>query len=346
MMNNAWKEFLAEDEAMLTETGVGNIDDRPEISTSNWLAPLVSRAVIKISGEDALEFLHGQFSNDLKSLESGHWQLSSYSTPKGRLLAVFRITKLDDHFYIEVSADVVESFQKRLTMFVMRSKVTLENVSAEMLVCGLVGAGSAAVLEGVGITVPAEGHGLSASQANDVLVMRELGSLQRFVILASPAKMNELWQAADTSVLRTIENTWVLSQVENGQPDVFEASREQFVAQMMNLHVLEAVNFKKGCYPGQEVVARLQYLGKLKRRMYRFAADCETLPTPGSEVFVEGEEGAAGKVAIAAFSSSKSIELLAVMKVASVESEADLSLASGETLRLLELPYAFAEESE
>ncbi len=344
MMNNAWKEIIAEHTPTLAESDSSGVDKSTELNGSSWLAPLSSRGVLKISGADALEFLHGQFSNDLKQLNTGQWQLSSYSTPKGRLLAVFRIAKVGEDFYIEMPESTKEAFQKRLTMFVMRSKVTIDNLSEELLISAIVGPDSPKVMHTLGINAPSNPYEASVSESHDVLVLRECGDTQRYVILATSSKTTEMWQTADSSLLRTAENTWALSQIANGQPDVFDETKEQFVAQMMNLQVIGAVNFKKGCYPGQEVIARLHYLGKLKRRMYRFSATGQTLPVSGSEIVLVGETEAAGKVASAAFSTEGKIELLAVMKVASVESDDVLQLASGETLEILELPYAFAEE--
>lgn len=345
MMNNAWKEFIAQHEPKLAQDPANNVTNNPPLGGSNWLTHLASRAVLKVSGSDAEEFLHGQFCNDLKQLDGNQWQLSGYSSPKGRLLAVFRIAKHKDDYYLEMPADIIESFQKRLQMFVMRSAVKLENLSADVVVCGFVGNNLAAPLKNVGVELSEEVYGFSASDTNDVLVLREYGDVPRFIIIAQVEKMIELCKGLDGSVERTTENSWALSQIEQGQPDVADASKEQFVAQMMNLHVLGAVNFKKGCYPGQEVVARLQYLGKLKRRMYRFACVSQALPPVGSEITFEGEADAVGKVVSAAFASPDSIELLAVMKVASVEDQKTLTLSSGEALTLLELPYAFAEKN-
>lgn len=347
MMNDiAWKEYLAEHEPKLAESVSTSFDDNAATADASWLTQLASRAVLKVSGSDASAFLHGQFSNDLKQLNGSQWQLSSYSTPKGRLLAVFRVAKSHDDYYLEMPADIIDAFQKRLQMFVMRSAVTLENLSNNLVICGLVGTDVSDQLKIAGIETPVEVYGFSSTETQDVLVMREYGEdIPRYVILAQPQKMIELWQALDDSVWRTTENTWALSQIETGQPDVFEPTQEQFVAQMMNLQILGAVNFKKGCYPGQEIVARLQYLGKLKRRMYRFSAQSKTLPLAGSEVSLEGDANASGKVVSAAFTSASAIELLAVMKVASVESHDVLILATGERLELLKLPYDFAEES-
>lgn len=346
MMNDiAWKDFFAEHETKLAESESTRFDDNTLTNESSWLSHLASRAVLKVCGEDASTFLHGQFSNDLKQLNSKQWQLSSYSTPKGRLLAVFRIAKLNDDYYLEMPADIIEAFQKRLQMFIMRSAVTLENLSHNLVICGLAGTDLKAPLKAMGIETPDEVYGFASTVAQDVLLMREYGTTPRYVVLAKPQRMIELWQKLDDSVLQTTENTWSLSQIQQGQPDVFESTREQFVAQMMNLHVLGAVNFKKGCYPGQEVVARLQYLGKLKRRMYRFSAKSQTLPLAGSEVIQEEGADASGKVVSAAFSSADTIELLAVMKVASIESGDTLTLASGESLALRNLPYSFAEDS-
>lgn len=343
-MNNAWKEFIAEHESELVQREASGVTSNLVADGSSWVAQLGSRAILKVSGSDATEFLHGQFSNDLKQLTGNQWQLSSYSSPKGRLLAVFRIAKHKDNYYLEMPSNIIDSFQKRLQMFVMRSAVTLENLTDEFVICALVG-DVVDQLKSVGVDSVADEYAFACSSEDDVLVLREYGAIPRYVIIAQAEKMITLWKSFGDAVTRLTENSWSLSQIEHGQPDVFDSTKEQFVAQMMNLHVLGAVNFKKGCYPGQEVVARLQYLGKLKRRMYRFSCESQALPVAGSEVTLEGATDAAGKVVSSAFVSDASIELLAVMKVASVDSQNTLALSSGEPLQLLELPYTFPEES-
>ncbi|HET9679412.1 MAG TPA: hypothetical protein VFP95_02490 [Gammaproteobacteria bacterium] len=205
---------------MLEYVPMTNMNNKPD-SLEAW-------GVIRVSGADTDEFLQGQLSNDIRALTSGQPQLSSYNSPKGRVLAVIYVYRVDNAIYLRLPHLLIQPVMQRLKMFVMRSKVTLDDVSDELATRGL--------------------DGLSRQQR----------------ILA-------------------------------GIPTVYPETQDKFVAQMLNLDTLEAINFKKGCYTGQEIIARMHYLGKLKRRMYPVTANNPNF-APGQPVYAENAKQPVGSM--------------------------------------------------
>lgn len=224
---------------------------------------LPNLALIKISGEEAEGFLQGQLSNDVtKLLES--WQLSGYCNPKGRLLALFYLWKHHGDFYALLSADLLETISKRLRMYTLRSKVSIETVQTAT-VFGVCANGdlAAEVLVKLGferelLTSKSNQHGrVLCNQEHTCLVINN-----RYLLI----DYKGLKLTVDKE--QHPDSNWLAANIDEGLPQVTMQSSEQFLPQMLNLDVLGAINFKKGCYTGQEVVARLHYLGKLKQRMF------------------------------------------------------------------------------
>lgn len=224
---------------------------------------------LRASGADADVFLQGQLSNDLRRLTPELGQLSSYNSPKGRLLAVLHLQRDGQGTTrIELHRSVLEPVLKRLRMFVLRSKVTLD-IEAEPAF-GLTGAGAAAFLRDRGLPAPAAP--LACATANGVTVMRRLGDVPRFSI-----------RGAKDWTINGNEDDWKRADIEAGVPVIYPQTQDHFVPQWCNLDQLGGISFDKGCYTGQEIVARIHYLGEIKRRMKMVRlANCADL-TAGSQ---------------------------------------------------------------
>ncbi|MDO6459776.1 hypothetical protein Q4485_03625 [Granulosicoccaceae sp. 1_MG-2023] len=288
-------------------------------------------ALIRVQGADATAFLHGQFSNDLKALAPGQSQISSYSTAKGRVLAVFDIARTDDAYLIALPADILESFIKRLSMFVMRADVKLSPL--EGVPAGLVGADAAAALARAGLPAP-EADSLEAG------VWRLSGQAPAFLLCDAQSQA----ALAQAGVAEAGTSAWTLSRIAAGVAAVTAATQDAFVAQQLNLDRIGGINFKKGCYPGQEVIARMHYLGKPSRRMLAYALD-GAAPAVGSEL-LNGAGDAVGTVVSAAADGQGGAVLLAVMKLKSLAADVSLSTADGVVLRPLSLPYTLEDPDE
>jgi folate-binding protein YgfZ len=299
--------------------------------------------LIRISGADARSFLQGQLTNDINAVSTGKSQLSSYCSPKGRMLGSFRIFQRDDALFVQIPQERLEPIRKRLAMFVLRSQVELVDVSADLARFGLSGDCAPDLLP----FVPDDGQ--DTLTRDDITVLRLPGDRPRYEIIGPEARLAALWQAAAEKAQQTGPAFWALMDIRAGIPTVYDDTAEAFVPQMANLQLIDGVSFTKGCYTGQEVVARMQYLGKLKRRMYRARIDATEAPQPGTEVFSPSSESGqgAGRIVDSAPSPDGGFEVLAVLQISSAEAD-DLRLgdAEGPALELLPLPYAFPAEAE
>lgn len=202
---------------------------------------LTNRALIKVSGTDAEEFLQNQFSNDIKKLDNSHIQINAYCQHQGKIITLFWVIRSKSGFLLSFPDDLLEKVASRLQMFVIMSDVLIEDVSEELSQIGL-------------IDEKVEGS----------YIINERMSL----LITSPKE-----QIVKNS---TIVDEWIKASIDSQLPEVFLSTSEKFVPQMLNLDIDEVgVNFSKGCYPGQEVVARLHYLGEAKRRLFAFECDSE-----------------------------------------------------------------------
>jgi folate-binding protein YgfZ len=245
------------------------------------IVPLPGLAVIRVRGADATVFLQGQLGNDLREATPARAQLSSYSTPKGRALAVFTVLGRPDGYWLLLPRELAAPTLKRLKMFVMRSKLTIDDASAEVAALGLAGDGAEALLAAAGLPLPATAWG--CAETSDLVVLRRPGVKPRFIVLGSPDVLKTLWQSCAGAARPVGPQAFRLLELLDGLPELHIDTAEQHVPQMLNLDQLGGISFTKGCYPGQEIVARLHYLGTLKRRLY--VGSSAILPARATPVF-------------------------------------------------------------
>ena len=341
-----WKAFLEHAGAEFDEHGVAHYGKlRRELSvalTGNVFADLSHYGLISAHGEDAAEFLLGQFTNDLRDVDEQHSQYSGYCNAKGRLLATFRVFRRGDSYYLSLPIDMVEPLLARLRMFVLRSKVTLEDASDTFVHLGVSGETAAADLEKTFGALPAKVHDVAHN--DNGLIIHVPGIHPGYEIFTNVERATVLWDALDVHNAPVGADAWQLLDIEAGIPIIGPATREAFVPQMANLQLVDGVSFRKGCYPGQEIVARMQYLGKLKRRMYRARIDSSERPQPADEIFPAGAEAQSiGKLVSVAPHPDGGFEVLAVLQISHAESGETLYLGAsdGPALELGYPPYPF-----
>ena len=302
--------------------------------TSCAVVPLPELGVIAVSGADAVAFLQAQLTNDVAHLGATDMQLNGYCTAKGRLLATFHQWRHGDDVMLRLPREILPAVMKRLSMFVLRAKVRLADVSDAWATTGLLGV--AELARRAGIELPATPW--AGVVVGDARIDRVpgAGGADRFLLTAPAPSSLPAWCA---DLPRLPSNAWWRSEVEAAVPTVFGATQEKFVPQMINLEVLGGVSFKKGCYPGQEVVARSQYLGKLKRRMQRAQVDHADVAIAG-DVYHSGEQQPVGTIVLAAASPHGGTDLLFEAPIDRLQS-GSLHLASptGPALALRGLPY-------
>jgi tRNA-modifying protein YgfZ len=288
---------------------------------------------LSCSGDDARAFLHAQLTSDIAGLAQGEARIAGWCSAKGRLLATFLVVAHGDGFLLQVPREMAPAVAKRLSMFILRAKAKLVDASDAWVQFGLWGDGAANRVTALGLAVP---QAEMRTALGDGAIVARVGT-QRFLVLAPAAQRARF--AAITNGAG--EEAWALEEIRAGRPQVVLATQDQFVPQMVNLERLGAVDFKKGCYPGQEIVARTQYRGVLKRRMVR--ARVAAVAAAGDELFADALPGqASGAVVNAASSPEGGSELLGVAQISALEGAQRIRLgaADGPALELLPLPYA------
>lgn len=351
-MKPDWKKLLGDAGAEFNDDGSIQSYGNPTrelcvVTTGDVLSDLSHYGLIAVHGEDAQEFLQNQFTNDLRGVTESLSQLNAYCSPKGRILAIFRIVMHADSYYLQLPRELVEPVMKRLQMFVLRSKVTLEDASDALVRFGFSGPHAARELEDALGSVPAEEN--AAVSVGQLTLVRIAGPQPRFMIFGALEEATRLWHKLNVRSAPVGAEAWHLLDVLAGIPEVYAATSEAFVPQMVNLQIVEGVSFRKGCYPGQEVVARMQYLGKLKRRMYLAHIDTAARPEPGSNLFsasVDSGQGA-GKIVTSAAHPDGGFSVLAVAVIDAAENgKLQLTDTDGPILELQPLPYAFPADKQ
>jgi len=352
-MNNAWQNTLEQNGATIVDGAVANFgnaaEERSVTLSGDVICDLSHFALVRASGDDSSSFLQGQLSNDVRQVSETQHQLSSYNSPKGRMLALFRLFQHGDAFMLRLPQSIMAPTLKRLQMFVLMSKVTLEDVSDSVMRFGLAGPNAEALLSKQQGTVPEAID--TATHNNGITVLRVAGPQPRFEIYGDVEPMQSLWDALVANARPVGAECWNLLDIQAGLPNVYPETVEAFVPQMVNLQRVNGVSFKKGCYTGQEIVARMQYLGKLKRRMYLAHVDTDTLPQPGDELTSPQSASGqgAGKVVTAAVSPNGGIDMLCVIEIAAADA-GEVYLGEGKgtetKLTLQEPPYGFDEVKE
>lgn len=240
---------------------------------------LTQLGLIEAGGADAAAFLQGQLSNDVRQVTPARAQLSSYNSAKGRMLAVLHVLRRGDAYALELQRSLLDATLKRLGMYVLRSKVAL--AGSDGVLFGLAGAGAADVLTGLDLPAPAQP--LACAWSGELCVMRRLGAAPRYTLLAPRAQGDALWQRLARGARAGTVDDWKRLEIEAGIPTVYPETQDRFVAQMCNLDALGGISFDKGCYTGQEVIARVHYRGAVKRHMQARRLD-QPAPAPGSKL--------------------------------------------------------------
>lgn len=248
---------------------------------------------LRVRGDDASTFLQGQLSNDLRKLTAETAQLSSYSSAKGRMLAVVFLVRCDDEILIELPRSIADACLSRLKMFVLRAKLTIEKAD-DLDALAIYGTDAAAILSQYGLPAPAVAR-QCANSADGLIVVRRLGDVTRYSVIGGHEKIAALRAKFGEGLRQDEGKHWRRADIESGIPVVLPETRDHFVAQMANLDLLGGISFDKGCYTGQEIIARLHYLGTLKRRMFIARIDGPA-PEPGSAVHQVGESQAVGEI--------------------------------------------------
>lgn len=288
-------------------------------------AALQGLTAISIAGADARTFLQGQLCSDLRKLNAERALLTACNSAQGRVQAVLTLIQRDDTIVAIVAASLASRLLARLRSYVLRSKVTLTEL-ADLAVASLTAADAPRVAE----TLPSAIGGCVSHRSGTLL--RWWGADERYLLVTPRAGLSI--HADSLEDLR-----WRRADIAAGIPQVYPETSELFVAQMLNLDLLGGISFDKGCYTGQEIIARTHYRGTIKRRMLRFAASC-AVPTAGTRVLHAGAHcGEVVDACLAGAESGASCELLAVVSLDRATEPLTLDGIDNSTLTRLTLPY-------
>jgi folate-binding protein YgfZ len=309
-------------------------------ATGSVVVPLASFGVLDFVGDDAAEFLHAQVSCDVKGLAADRSTYGTYNTAKGRMLASFLLWRTAEGFRMLASRSLLPALQKRLQMFVLRAKVRITDRTASDALIGASGADAPAAVARACGPAPSNRHDVSAFDGGYVL--RVPGG--RFIVAVAPERAADVWTTLAGALRPAGSERWTWLDIVNGIGLVTAPLQDQLVPQMANMELVGAINFKKGCYPGQEIVARTQYLGKLKRRMYLARVVAEPPPAPGDALFSEDVGDQANGVEVAAAAAPDAgYDCRAVVQSGSAEqSQVHLRALDGPVLAFRALPYKVA----
>ncbi|WP_237065589.1 CAF17-like 4Fe-4S cluster assembly/insertion protein YgfZ [Microbulbifer guangxiensis] len=338
MDRTQWQEFLSGKGAKWE----GDSAHFPEIQSDLYLVDLSPVGAVSVHGPDSQKFLQGQLTCDLVNLPDGHSTAGAHCNPKGRMISAFHaLKKSQDDILLSLPRELAPIALAALAKYAVFFKTDLKELNHSHHWLGLQGT-DAATRAAELLAVPEIAH-LEPGAArpftfDDGEALIHMVNRQQAAILVPIDAAPALWEQLSAGATPAGFCHWQLQLIHDGMPQLHPETSGIFIPQMVNLHLLGGVSFKKGCYTGQEVVARLQYLGQAKRRMYRARCESGKLPAPGQSIVETPGQKNCGEVVVAE-RSENGIDLLAVLANASVAGGSPLQLEDGRTLELLELPY-------
>lgn len=295
-------------------------------------------SLIAVSGADAVSFLQAQLTSDIAGMQSPQTQYSGYCSPKGRLLATFLVWRDEDTLFLQLPHELRDASQSRLSKYVLRARVKLADATADFRLFGISGPEARRALAPISESLPEKPHAVVSAPGVRITCVPG----KRYLVLADSNHGETIHSTLSASAREHTENDWARSEIEAGIPVITAATQEEYVPQMVNLDLIGAVSYSKGCYPGQEIVARMHYLGRLKQRMYRVQVCSDSVAMPGDAIYSRefGADQASGAIINAVQIAGAGFEALAVIQTASAAGgSAHWKSLDGPALAFLPLPY-------
>ncbi len=298
------------------------------------ICPLPALGVLHVAGADAVDFLQNQLTQSVRDLGDTQTRLAAWCNAKGRTRALFRVLPSDTGLLLVTDNEVLEAVQPKLQMFVLRAQVALTRLSDSEGFLGFAGPAAEVLLTEIAGSLPTEPGELTRAGDLHIIALPH-GERLRYLLLAPAEQLAAIQARAEQALSVGNAPFWRLLDIRAGLPEITLPIQESIIPTMLNLEPLNGISYEKGCYPGQEVVARMHYLGQLKRRMYHAAIDAAP-PVVGESV-KDANGGTAGTVLSAAATPEGGSELLAVLRIDAAE--AGTLLVNDQPLALLDLPY-------
>jgi len=306
----------------------------------NAVRPVYTRlddlGLIVFDGPDARAYLHGQLTSDVNALTPERCQYAGYCTAKGRLLATFLLWQREDAYYLQVPGELRELLQKQLAKFILRSKVKARDASPDYVCLGVYGgaAGRLARIVGAIPVAPCD-----VRHTIDATIIKL--PVNRCLIVAPVSRASAILERLSECATAVERAIWSGLDIGAGVAVITRATQEEFVPQMVNLDLVGGVSFTKGCYPGQEIVARMHYLGRLKQRMYRARIESQDPPRAGDRLYSAAFGAqACGMIVNASPAAGGGYHALAVLQIEQArDANVHLKAVDGPALQFLQLPY-------
>ncbi len=341
-MSERWQSELTRQGAQFSDGRVAGFGNSPAtgfaaLQDGAVLCDLSHLGLMLAAGDDAAAFLHGQFCNDVLALGDGAAQWNGWCSPKGRLLVTLLAWSGRQGVYLLLPRALQPAIQKRLQMFVLRAKVKLTDESDNWVRFGVAGAKAEMFLREIFGALPVAAMSTLHTEAARIIKLSDT----RFIVVANPDAAITLWNQLANKAVKVGAETWDWLSIQHGIVTVLPETQDAFVPQMANFELIGGVSFKKGCYPGQEIVARTQYRGILKRRMVLAHVAVAPAPKPGDKLFSEAfGDQAAGEIANVAPAPDGGFDMLVVAQTSAIKDKA-LSYAAldGPTVTIKPLPY-------
>jgi len=310
---------------------------------TNIIAPLHHYGLLQIKGTDAASFLQGQTSCDVLPIPNGNASLGGYCTAKGRLLSSFLIAASDDEtFQLRMRRSIVESTKEAFAKYIVFSKAEQSNLSEAVIVVGLSGEKASECIKNTFGDRPKGQLAFTNKMGNTVIQLDDQSTVFECWICAE--QIEQIWPDLSKGLTVVGSDHWEYLTIQQGLAEVTSETIETFIPQMLNYEFTGHINFQKGCYTGQEVVARLHYKGTAKRRLYR----CSYTGNPeqsGSDIFKQGNDQAIGTVVNCIELTPQLCEMLATITVKDIDNNETIVTKNGYQLKPLGLPYAITNEA-
>lgn len=343
-MNPVWQAYLRNYHAIIENNCVMHFGDitteHKDTETKTIMADLSRYGLIRCSGDDAQTFLQSQLSCDIREVNLQQAQYGSYCTPQGRVLANFLLWRQGNDYLMQLPASLTTPIQKRLTLYILRANVQFTNANDVLVRIGIAGPNAATSIEEI------TGLPCNSDQPLQVVHHEKISVLylsqQRMELITPIENAPVLWECLNQHAKPVGTDCWDWLNIQSAIPVILPATQEAFLPQMINLDAIGGVSFKKGCYPGQEIVARTQYLGKLKRRMFlAHIATTATIKAGDALYSIDMNSQSSGNIVNVALSPHGGFDVLAVIQQSSVDTcEIHWQSLQGPTLEIKPLPYS------
>ncbi len=325
-MSPDWKDFLN------TQAGKFDVKDllclpKSDIQeTRDIITDLSHLALIEVTGENAVDFLNGQFTTNIKQLEKNHLQISAWCNPRGQVKIIFLIYRHEAGLNILLPNELKDSFLQQLKMYIMRSSVKFADKSDELV--------------RVGLQINKENlpDDLIKPNLHCLRMINSESNLQRYIFIGTVERLTSLWKELSRYNIPVSTSVWKLLDIQAGCPWLSPQTTEKFLPQMLNMDLIDGLDYQKGCYPGQEIIARLHFRGQLKRSLYLATCSLDAEIKIADQIYTNDHENSGG-VVINAQAHKDKYYLLAVIEKELVENNTTLRESNGAILELQALPY-------